>query len=95
LQAGKVLERAGDSWLYTPSRTDPSKLLNGFTPLAFVVVTTCAVHLLSAGFKRADVVESVWHLDLSDARQRSAQWGPLRRSDAGCVLKQAIFQAQG
>ncbi|MCB1129742.1 MAG: hypothetical protein KDN05_01340 [Verrucomicrobiae bacterium] len=47
------------------------------TPTAFVVFTTDAPHKLPAGFARADVVESSWHLDLPDLGQRSGLWGDL------------------
>ncbi len=52
-------------------------LLDGPTTPAFDVFTTDAPHKLPAGFTRADVLESVWHLDLPDVRQRRALWGEL------------------
>ena len=44
---------------------------------SLVVFTTDAPHKLPPGFTRADVVESVWHLDLPNVTQRSALWGEL------------------
>ena len=52
-------------------------LLDRPVPRVFVVYTTFTPQRLPAGFTRADVVESVWHLDLPDLRQRSALWGEL------------------
>jgi hypothetical protein len=44
---------------------------------AFVTFTTNAPQMLPPGFTRADVVESVWHLDLPNVTQRSTLWGEL------------------
>ena len=52
-------------------------LLDNTTQPAFVVFTTDTPQKLPAGFTRADVVESAWHLDLPGTRQRSALWGEL------------------
>jgi|GEM_PF-6259028 len=47
------------------------------SPDVFVVFTTDAPHGLPPGFTRADVVSSVWHLELPTLPQRSGLWGEL------------------
>ena len=53
-------------WLQTTEATN-----------VFVVFTTDAPHRLPPVFTRADVVDTVWHLDLPTLRQRSGLWGEL------------------
>ena len=55
-------------------------LLDCNMPPAFLVLTTHAPHRLPEEFLRADVVESVWHLDLPDNRQRCALWHDVIKS---------------
>lgn len=46
----------------------------------FIVLTTDAPHQLPPAFTRADIVESIWHMDLPTLKQRSALWGDLLSS---------------
>lgn len=66
------IDRPGDSHLGVHRW-----LLEQRFPFAYVVFTTEAPHRLSPGFMRTDAVNTVWHLDLPDLRQRSALWGDL------------------
>jgi hypothetical protein len=52
-------------------------LLNHDAATVFVVFTSDAPHKLPYGFTRADVISSVWHMDLPNLRQRSALWGEM------------------
>ena len=47
------------------------------SPDVLVVFTSDAPHRLPPGFTRADVVSSVWHLELPDLPQRNGLWGEL------------------
>lgn len=45
-----------------------------------VVFTTDAPHRLPPAFTRADIVESIWHMDVPTLKQCSALWGDLLSS---------------